>query len=69
MRQNKGLERGRESIRIERALSFKKQEDGATAIEYALIASIVGLGIVSGLQMLPPALNALFTSIGPYLNN
>ena len=50
-------------------LAFKKRDDGATAIEYALIASVVGLGIVSGLQLLPPALNALFTSIGPYLNN
>jgi len=54
---------------MKKLLAFKKQEEGATAIEYALIASIVGLGIVSGLQMLPPALNALFTSIGPFLNN
>lgn len=48
---------------------FKRDEDGATAIEYALIASIVGLGIVSGLQLLPPALNALFASIVTILAN
>lgn len=54
---------------MKKFLAFKKEEDGATAIEYALIASIVGLGIVSGLQLLPPALNALFASVGTVLSN
>ena len=54
---------------MKKFLAFKKDEEGATAIEYALIASIVGLGIISGLQQLPPALNAVFTSVGTVLTN
>ncbi len=54
---------------MKKLLAFKTEEDGATAIEYALIASIVGLGIISGLQLLPPALNAVFTSVGTVLTN
>lgn len=49
--------------------AFLSDDDGATAIEYALIASIVGLGIISGLQLLPPALNSVFTSVGTVLSN
>ncbi|MBU2583230.1 MAG: Flp family type IVb pilin [Alphaproteobacteria bacterium] len=45
---------------------FSKNEDGATAIEYAFIASIVGVGIISGLQLLPPALNAVFAEVASY---
>ncbi len=48
---------------------FSRDEDGATAIEYALIASVVGLGIISGLQLLPPALNAIFGSVVAILAN
>lgn len=50
-------------------LAFLKEEEGATAIEYGLIAAIVGIGIISGLQLLPPALNALFGSVGTVLAN
>lgn len=42
---------------------FLNNEDGATAIEYALIALIVGLGIIGGLTQLPPALNEIFNSV------
>ena len=30
---------------------FTRSEDGATAIEYALIAVILGVGVVTGLEM------------------
>lgn len=46
--------------------NFMADESGATAIEYALIASIVGLGIIGGLTQLPPALNAVFTSFSAW---
>lgn len=48
--------------------SFWNDEDGATAIEYGFIALLVGVGIVSGLQLLPPALNAVFNSVVTVLN-
>lgn len=54
---------------MKKFIEFAKDEDGATAIEYGLITSIVALGIVSGLQLLPPALNGLFMSLGATLSN
>lgn len=42
---------------------FMKDESGATAIEYGLIAAIVGVGIIGGLQGLSGGLNGLFGSI------
>ena len=43
---------------------FFKDESGATAIEYGLIAALVAVVIVSGLQVLGPALDGAFTTIG-----
>jgi len=43
---------------------YVKNEAGATAIEYALIASSVGLTLVVFLTSFGPNLKALFTSIG-----
>jgi pilus assembly protein Flp/PilA len=40
------------------ALNFVSDERGATAIEYALIAGIVGVGIVISLIGLKDALNS-----------
>ncbi len=42
------------------AVSFLKDESGATAIEYGLIAAIVGVGIIGSLGDLQAALNTLF---------
>lgn len=36
---------------------FLKDESGATAIEYGLIAAIVGVGIIAGLKELEAALD------------
>jgi pilus assembly protein Flp/PilA len=36
---------------------FRRDEAGATAIEYALIAGLIAMAIVSGLQTIGPALN------------
>ena len=46
---------------------FVKDESGATAIEYGLIAAIVGVGIVTALGSLKTALNATFSSVAATL--
>jgi pilus assembly protein Flp/PilA len=46
---------------------FIKAEKGATAIEYALIASIVAIGIVVSLGTLKTGLNTLYTSVNTSL--
>ncbi|WP_072395042.1 Flp family type IVb pilin [Hyphomicrobium sp. CS1GBMeth3] len=48
---------------------FVKDESGATAIEYGLIAAIVGVGIIAGLSTLQEALNDIFTDVGGKLDN
>ena len=46
---------------------FVKDESGATAIEYGLIAAIVGIGIIAGLGPLRNALNLLFNNVSTNL--
>jgi pilus assembly protein Flp/PilA len=46
---------------------FVKDESGATAIEYGLIAAIVGIGIIVGLQSLKNGLNGLFSNVNTNL--
>jgi pilus assembly protein Flp/PilA len=48
---------------------FLKDESGATAIEYGLIAAIVGVGIIAGLSTLRDALNSMFETVGGKLEN
>jgi pilus assembly protein Flp/PilA len=42
---------------------FIKEEDGATAIEYGLIASLIAVAIVGVLLTLGPQLKAVFQSV------
>jgi pilus assembly protein Flp/PilA len=44
--------------------SFAADESGATAIEYGLIAAIVGVGIIVSLGTLKVALTTTFTRVG-----
>ena len=48
--------------------NFVKDESGATAIEYALIACLIALAIVVGASALGNALNALFSGVANKLN-
>nr|WP_315193912.1 Flp family type IVb pilin [uncultured Aquabacterium sp.] len=48
--------------------AFLKDEEGASAIEYALLAALIGLAIVSTLPGVGTALKALFTKIQTELN-
>ena len=43
---------------------FIKDESGATAIEYGLLAALVGVGIVGGAGALGKKLNGGFTNVG-----
>lgn len=40
-----------------------KNEEGATAIEYGLIAALISIAIIAGATLLGDALNDLFTEI------
>jgi pilus assembly protein Flp/PilA len=42
---------------------FAHDESGATAIEYGLIAALIGLAIVSGATLIGTNLNQLYTDI------
>lgn len=42
---------------------FLKKEEGATAIEYGLIASLIAVAIVGVLVTLGPALSGVFTTV------
>ncbi len=46
---------------------FTKDVSGATAIEYGLIAAIVGVGIIVGLTQLQSGLNTLFGNVNTQL--
>ncbi len=48
-------------------IRFAKDASGATAIEYGLIAAIVGVGIIVGLTQLQGGLNTLFGNINTQL--
>lgn len=48
-------------------IRFVKNEEGATAIEYGLIASLIAVAIVSALVVLGPKLSNVFTNISTNL--
>jgi pilus assembly protein Flp/PilA len=47
---------------------FVKDESGATAIEYGLIAAIVAVGIIAALGNVKGALQTTFNEVGTQLN-
>jgi pilus assembly protein Flp/PilA len=48
---------------------FMKNESGATAVEYGLIAALIGVVIIAGASTLGSALNSKFSSIGSTVSN
>jgi pilus assembly protein Flp/PilA len=48
---------------------FIRDESGATAIEYGLIAALIALAIITGAGALGNAINGKFTAIGTRLNS
>ena len=47
---------------------FAKDESGATAIEYGLIATLIGVAIIVGAGTLGNKLNSVFSSIAGKIN-
>lgn len=47
---------------------FLKDESGATAIEYGLIAALVGVAIIASLNALSGGLNGILTFVGTTLS-
>ena len=44
--------------------SFLREEDGAAAIEYGLIAALIAVAIITGAKLLGDELGLLFTRLG-----
>jgi len=50
-------------------LEFLKDESGATAVEYGLIATLVAVGIVAGARAIGVGLNDGFQNTANIINN
>lgn len=48
---------------------FLKDESGATAIEYGLIAALISVAVVAGSTVIGGELEATFTEIGQKIKN
>ena len=46
------------------ARSFVRDEDGAAAIEYGLIAALIAVAIIAGAALLGTSLDGLFNRLG-----
>lgn len=53
---------------MNKLVRFVKDESGATAIEYGLIAAAIGLMLVIAMPLLATALDGVFTQITNALN-
>lgn len=49
--------------------SYLRSEDGSTAIEYSLIAAIIGLGIILGMQGIRTQLQSTLNTVQSELNS
>lgn len=49
--------------------AFVKDESGATAIEYGLIAALVSVAAIAALQAMGGSLDSIFTSVSTTLDN
>ena len=49
--------------------SFVKDETGATSIEYAFIAALIGVAIIGSLQTVGSTVDGAFQSFATELNN
>ena len=47
---------------------FCKDESGATAIEYGLIAALVAVAIISALQLMSGSLSNTYTAVSTAIN-
>lgn len=54
---------------IKFAKKIRRNEDGATAIEYGLIAALVAIGLIGALTALGGSLQGIFTGVGDTLDS
>jgi len=54
---------------IKRIRQFAKNESGATAIEYGLIAALVSVAGIAALNAMGDALEEMFETVSEELNN
>ena len=47
---------------------FFKEEEGTTAVEYALVAALISLGTIIGAKALGDELSKFFSAIATYLS-
>jgi pilus assembly protein Flp/PilA len=59
----------KESLRMKTITRFVKDESGATAIEYGLIAALIAVAIIVGATLLGGQLGLLFQGIGTTIDN
>jgi pilus assembly protein Flp/PilA len=52
---------------MRKMIGFLKNESGATAIEYGLLASLIAVVIVAALQLLGPQLATTFNNVSAAL--
>jgi pilus assembly protein Flp/PilA len=48
---------------------FLKNEDGATAIEYGLIAALIGVAIITAVGLVGGSLDTTFTNVSTTLDS
>ncbi len=48
---------------------FMKDESGATAIEYGLIAALISVALITGATALGTQLNVVFANLGTKMSN
>ena len=47
---------------------FLKDESGATAIEYGLLAALISVMLIAGAKVAGPQINAIFDTVGSELS-
>jgi len=52
---------------LKQVTNFCRDEEGATAIEYGLIASLVSVAAISALTQMSTSVNAMFTTVSSAL--
>ncbi len=50
-------------------IAFARDEDGATAIEYGLIAALVSVAAIGALTSLGGSLDTMFTTVSSHLSS
>ncbi len=46
------------------AKNFVREEEGATAVEYALLVALIGIAIIAGARFLGTSINTQLSTVG-----